>query len=162
MVMDPTALVLLSLRSDATPTLGHVGPTQRSSLVPFFVQLTRADFIFPKFPFARLVSPVRPVSLGFDSFSITIMSGASSAGFNNVGDRSPPSSSSQLTPEQQALMLLQTQMQQLQVQLAAQQAAAAAHPPPGHSGVAPVVPAAAPSFRPKIKEPSLYAGDPQK
>jgi hypothetical protein len=127
---------------------------QRSSLVPLLDQFSRSDFIFPNFPFAQLAPLLYPVTLGFDSVSITVMS-------FNLGDRSPPSSSSQLTPEQAALMSLQTQMQQLQAQLT-QQAAAAAHPPVAISAAAPAVHAPAPAFRPKIKEPSLYAGDPQK
>jgi len=128
--------------SDAITTLGHAGLMQRSSLVPLLDQFSRSDFIFPNFPFAQFGQPVRPVTLGFDSFSITIMSHAS-----NLGSNSPPLSSSQLTPEQQALMLLQTQMQQLQAQIAAQQAAAA-QPPGAIPAAVLAIPAPAPAGRP--------------
>ena len=77
-------------------------------------------------------------------------------------DRSPPSSSSQLSPEQAALMLLQTQMQQLQAQLVAQQAAAVAQPQMAIPVAAHAAPAPASTLRPKIREPSLYAGEYQK
>ena len=74
---------------------------------------------------------------------------------------SPEPKPVQYTPEQQALMQLQVQMQQLQMQLANQHVAAsaaatAAASAGGSGSTQPHV------RRAKIKEPSLYAGDPQK
>jgi len=68
----------------------------------------------------------------------------------------------QLTPEQRALMQLQAQMQQLQAQVAMRQSSAASAAS-SRSGTEPIDPVyARPGLRPKIKEPSLYAGDPLK
>jgi hypothetical protein len=74
---------------------------------------------------------------------------------------SPTLSSRQLTLEQQALVQLQNQVQQLQTQLAAHQAAVTAQMSSATTGPT-NAPIPSHSFRPKIKEPSLFAGDPQK
>ena len=70
------------------------------------------------------------------------------------GQQAPP-----LTPEQQFLLQLSSQMQQMHQQLADQQASIVASVKqlaPGQSAPAAL------GARPKIKEPSLYAGDSQK
>src|SRR5580704_6765630 len=103
MAMVPTSFVLPLLSpqgSEAISHLGHVGPMQRFSLAPsldwlsrlFRLSQTQPDFIFPNFPPDQSVPSPRPVSLGFDSRSISAA----------MGDRSPPALSNPLTPEQQA------------------------------------------------------------